>query len=120
MQFTDRFCRHKVGVLYAERLVPCAALLIDFHHQQLVIRQCQFGQYEHIAHRGFSIHRHQAVVCPYRLDEILLHGRTLGHFLVDDFKTDIVDVKRYVRTVAHGSMQVQQVVIDINPFEQRL
>ena len=53
MQFTDRFCRHKVGVLYAERLVPCAALLIDFHHQQLVIRQCQFGQYEHIAHRGF-------------------------------------------------------------------
>lgn len=72
MQFTDGLCRHKVGVLYTERLVSCTALLIDFHYQQFVVRQCQLGQYEHIAHRGFSVHRRQAVIRPYRLDEVLL------------------------------------------------
>ena len=55
MQFTDGLCRHKVGVFYTERLVTGTALLIDFHHQQLVVRQCQLGQYEHIAHRGFFV-----------------------------------------------------------------
>ena len=45
VQFTDRFCRHKVGVLYAERLVTGTTLFVNLHYQQLVIRQCQLGQY---------------------------------------------------------------------------
>ena len=120
MQFTDWFCRHKVCVLYAERLVTGTALFVNLHHEQFVIRQGELGQHEYTPHRGFPVHRYQAVVCPYRFYEVLLHGRALGYFLVHHFETDIVNVERYIRTVAQGSMQVQQVIIDIKPFEQCL
>ena len=43
MQFTDWFCRHKVCVLYAERLVTGTALFVNLHHEQLVIRQGELG-----------------------------------------------------------------------------
>ena len=46
VQLTDRFCRHKVCILYAERLVAGTAFLVNLHYQQLVIRQCQLGQHE--------------------------------------------------------------------------
>lgn len=120
MQFTDWFCRHKVCVLYAERLVTGTALFVNLHHEQFVIRQGELGQHEYVTYRGFSVHRCQTVVCPYRFYEVLLHGRALGHLLVDNFETDVVDVERYIRTVAQGSMQVQQVIVDIKPFEQCL
>lgn len=93
---------------------------VNLHHEQFVIRQGELGQHEYTPHRGFPVHRYQAVVCPYRFYEVLLHGRALGYFLVHHFETDIVNVERYIRTVAQGSMQVQQVIIDIKPFEQCL
>ena len=65
MQFTDWFCRHKVCVLYAERLVTGTALFVNLHHEQLVIRQGKFWQHEYVTYRGFSVHRCQTVVCPY-------------------------------------------------------
>lgn len=43
MQFTDWFCRHKVCVLYAERLVTGTALFVNLHHEQFVIRQGKLG-----------------------------------------------------------------------------
>lgn len=47
MQFTDWFCRHKVCVLYAERLVTGTALFVNLHHEQFVIRQGELGQHEY-------------------------------------------------------------------------
>lgn len=67
MQLTDWFCRHKVGILYAERLVTGAALFVNLYYEQFVIRQGELGQHEYIAHRGFPVHRYQAVVCPYQV-----------------------------------------------------
>ena len=60
MQFTDWFCRHKVCVLYAERLVTGTALFVNLHHEQFVIRQGELGQHEYTPHRGFPVHRYQA------------------------------------------------------------
>ena len=62
MQFTDWFCRHKVGVLDTERLVTGTALFVNLHYQQLVVRQCQFRQYEHVPYRRLAVHRRQAIV----------------------------------------------------------
>ena len=67
MQLTDWFCRHKVCILYAERLVTGTTLFVNLHYQQLVIRQCQLGQHEDVAYRGLTVHRCQTVVSPYRL-----------------------------------------------------
>ena len=120
MQLTDWFCRHKVCILYAERLVTGTTLFVNLHYQQLVIRQCQLGQHEDVAYRGLAVHRCQTVVSPYRLYNILLHGRAPGHLLVDHLETDMVNVERYVRGVAQGSMQVQQFIVDIDSFEQGL
>ncbi len=64
MQFTDWFCRHKVCVLYAERLVTGTALFVNLHHEQFVIRQGELGQHEYYA-PWLSVHRCQTVVCPY-------------------------------------------------------
>ena len=120
MQLTDWFCRHKVSIPYAERLVTVTTLFVNLHFQQLVIRQCQLGQHEDVAYRGLAVHRCQTVVSPYRLYNILLHGRAPGHLRGDHLETDMGNVERYVRGVAQGSMQVQQVIVDIDSFEQGL
>ena len=81
MQFTDWFCRHKVCVLYAERLVTGTALFVNLHHEQLVIRQGELGQHEYTPHRGFPVHRCQTIVCPYRFYEVSCMTVRLATFL---------------------------------------
>ena len=100
MQFTDRLCRHKVGILYTEGLVTGTALFVNLHNEQFVIRQGELGQHEYIAYRGFPVYRCQAVVCPYRFDEVLLYGGAFGYFFIHHLETDIVNIERYIRTVA--------------------
>ena len=86
MQLTDWFCRHKVCILYAERLVTGTTLFVNLHYQQLVIRQCQLGQHEDVAYCGLAVHRCQTVVSPYRLYNILRMAVRLATFLSTTLK----------------------------------
>lgn len=81
MQLTDWFCCHKVGVLYAERLVMGTTLFVNLHDEQLVIRQGKFWQHEYVTYRSFPVHRCQTIVCPYRFYEVSCMTVRLATFL---------------------------------------
>ena len=111
---------HDVCVFHPDGLMPTAVLLVEFHHQQLVVRDGEFRQGVHRTHRAFPGNLHHFVVAPDRIDDRFLNGGSLGHFLIDNLKPDEVRVERHGGTVLRLRMHVQHPVVGVNALYQEL
>ena len=76
-----------------------AVLLVEFHDQQLVVRNGKLRQGVHRAHGRFPGNLYHLVVAAYRIQYRFLNSRAFGHFLIGYLKPDEVRVERHVGTV---------------------
>ena len=97
--------------------MPPAVLLVEFHQQQLVVRNGELRQGVHRAHGRFPGNLYHLVVAAYRIQHRFLNGSAFGYFLIDYLKLDEVRIERHVGTVLRLRMHVKHPVIGVNPFD---
>ena len=110
----------KVFVLHAERERPAAVSFVDRDLQLLVVGQRETLKGEDHALRPVATHTHRLVVGTQGLQHAFLNSRSFDHFLVDDFEGDHVDRVRQIGFVFHREVEVEEVVVDVQPAEQEL
>ena len=97
--------------------MPPAVLLVEFHDQQLVVRNGELRQGVHRAHGTFSCNLYHLVVATYRIQHRFLNSRALGYFLIGYLKLDEVRIERHVGTVLRLRMYIEHSVIGVNPLD---
>ena len=111
---------HDVCVLHPDALVATAVLLVEFHHQQLVVRDGELRQDVHRAHRAFPGNLYHFIITAYRIQYRFLNGGAFGHFLIDNLKPDEIGVERHVGAVLRLRMYVKHPVVGVNALYQEL
>ena len=86
----------------------------------LVVGQREALEGEDHALRPVTTHTHRLVVGTQGLQHAFLDSRSFDHFLVDDFEGDHVDRVRQVGLVFHREVEVEEVVVDVQPAKQEL
>jgi hypothetical protein len=90
LKFVDGTRAYQILVLNHEGLVTAAVLLVQFHHEALVIGDGELRHREDRALALFARHEGGVVLRAERQNNLLLHGSTLRNLLVHDFPSDVV------------------------------
>ncbi len=105
-QFVNRVGTHQVLVLDDKRLVATPVLLVQLRHEALAVGDGELRHREHRALAFLSRHEGDVVLRAERQDDLLLHGGTFRHFLIDYFPCDVVHVERHVALVLDLRVEV--------------
>ena len=97
-----------------------AVLLVHLHHELLAVGDGELRKAEHRAFGPLPGYTDGVVVGAEREQHLFLHGGTLRHLLVHNLERDVVHVKRHIALVLYLRVEIQQVIVDINPFQQVL
>ena len=120
LKFVDGIGTHQILVLNHEGLVTTTVLLIQFHHEALVVRDGELRHREHRALALFARHAGSIILRTEWQDNLLLHGGTLRHLLVHNLPCHVVHIKRHVALVLDFRVEIQQSVVRIDSFQQVL
>lgn len=97
-----------------------SVLLVQLHDKALVVGDGELVEREDGALVPLPGYARGIVVGPQREDDLLLHGGTLGDFLIDDFEGDEVHVEGHVGAVADLRVEIEQTVVGVDAFEEVL
>lgn len=97
--------------------MAASVLLVQLHDETLVIGNGKLRHREYGALVPFSGHARGVVVGTQRENDLLLDGRALGHFLIDDFERDEVHVERHVGGVFDLGVEIEQPVVRVDAFQ---
>jgi len=100
--------------------MPSAALFEDFDRQHLVVRERHFREHEHIANSRFSVHGVLLAEHPHRIHIGFLNSGSFGDFLIHNLETDEIYVVGHIRHVTHGDMEIHEVLMNVDPFQEGL
>ena len=120
MKFVDGTRAYQILVLNHEGLVTAAVLLVQFHHEALVIGDGELRHREDRALALFARHEGGVVLRAERQNNLLLHGSTLRNLLVHDFPSDVVHIERHVALVLYLRVEIKQAVVRVDAFQQVL
>ena len=92
-----------------------SVLLGNLQQENLVLLECQLRKGENDALALVSAHNRGVVADPQRFDDALLLSRAFGRLAVRDDKAAIVHLEGDVRVVGNLHMEVDHVVVDVDP-----
>lgn len=92
-----------------------SVLLGDLQQENLVLLECQLRKSEDDALALVPAHNRGVVADPQRFDDALLLSRAFGRLAVRDDKAAIVHLEGDVRVVGNLHMEVDHVVVDVDP-----
>ena len=95
--------------------MACSVLLGDLQQENLVLLECQLRKGEDDALALVSAYNRGIVADPQRFDDALLLSRASGRLAVRDDKAAIVHLEGDVRVIGDLHMEVDHVVVDVDP-----
>ena len=107
MKFVNGAGSYQILVLNHEGLVTAAVLLVQLHHEALVVGDGELRHREDRALTFFARHESGLVLRTERQNDLLLHGGTFRHLLVHDFPSDVVHIERHVALVLYLRVEVE-------------
>ena len=97
--------------------MAASVLLVQLHDETLVVGNRELGERKDGALVPLSGHARGVVVGTQWENDLLLDGRALGHFLIDDFERDEVHVERHVGGVLDLGVEIEQPVVCVDAFQ---
>ena len=97
-----------------------SVLLVQLHDETLVVGNGKLRHREDGALVPLSGHARGVVVGTQRKNDLLLYGRALGHFLIDDLERDEIHVEWHVGGVLDLRVEIEQAVVRVDTFQKIL
>lgn len=94
--------------------------LVNFHFQQLVVRNDNLREGIHDTSRALSHDACQGIERAYRFNISFLPGRPFGYLLIHYLKPHEIHIERHIGIVRQGNMEEYQVLMHINALQKSL